>query len=167
MKWIVELAHNPLTLVCVRTIFSGVAVGMQVATLVCSSTGMPPAMIREAPINHCAVTHGPLPPVGTNGQPVITCGLATVAIAMPLTVTRGNGTVGCACPPCAHITVAFVWSKNPGMLLSCPGNFSRQFVKNLPCPSFSKRGLKFPPLKKGDTGGFGLTTFTSPPKRPC
>jgi len=33
-----------------------------------------------------------------NGQPVIMYGLAIVVIAMPLTVTRGNGTIGCAWP---------------------------------------------------------------------
>jgi hypothetical protein len=69
-------------------------VGTHVATLDCSKTGMPPAKIRVAPTSHCAVTQGPLPPVGTNGQPVTICGLAIVAIGLPLTVTRGNGING-------------------------------------------------------------------------
>jgi hypothetical protein len=71
MKWIIELAHNPLTLVCVRVTFSGVAVGVHVETLVCNNTGMPPAVIRAAPTSHCAVTHGPFPPGDEKGQPAI------------------------------------------------------------------------------------------------
>jgi hypothetical protein len=62
--------------------------------------------MRSAGTIHWAVTQGPLPPGGTNGQPVIMYWLATVVIGIPLTVTRGNGSNGCACPACAHITVA-------------------------------------------------------------
>src|SRR5713101_8334688 len=45
-----------------------------------------------------------------------------VTVGCPVTVTRGLGTVGCACPPCAHSTVAPTWSKNPGTgaSSSCP-----------------------------------------------
>jgi len=34
---------------------------------------------------------------------------------MPVTVTRGLGTVGCACPAWEQRTVAPTWSKKPGM----------------------------------------------------
>ena len=33
-------------------------------------------------------------------------GAVMVTVGMPLTSTRGFGTVGCACPPCAQSTVA-------------------------------------------------------------
>src|SRR5581483_8517725 len=107
MIWIIEVDHVPITLVCVRIIVSGVAVGTPVATVDCSNTGIPPAVTRTAPTSHGAVTQGPLPPWGTNGQPVIRCGRAMGATGLPLTVTRANGTIGCACPPWAHITKAF------------------------------------------------------------
>ena len=43
----------------------------------------------------------------TNGQPATTYGVrACVTTGCPLTSTRGMGAVGCAWPPCAHITVA-------------------------------------------------------------
>jgi len=86
---------------------TGVAVGVHVEVLVCNNTGMPPAVTRVAPTSHCAVTHGPFPPGDEKGQPVMVWRLAMVAIAMPLTVTRGNGVVSCACPPWVHITLAF------------------------------------------------------------
>ena len=49
-------------------------VGAQTATLVCVNTGCPLARTRVAPTTHCAVTHGPFPPGGTNGQPATTYG---------------------------------------------------------------------------------------------
>src|SRR5206468_2026833 len=91
------------------------AVGAQTATLVCSNTGAPPAKTRVAPTTHCAVTHGPLPAGGTNGQPAITYGLNIVAIGMSLNSTRGNGTAGCACPAWEHRTVAPACTRNPGI----------------------------------------------------
>src|SRR5579864_2821792 len=66
---------------------------------------------------HVAFTQGPLPPGGGGkAQPATMYGPATVTVGSPLTVTRGLGTVGVACPPCAHITVAPTCTRNPGIL---------------------------------------------------
>lgn len=39
-------------------------------------------------------------------HPAIIHGGGTWSAGWPLIITRGNGEVGCACPPCAQITVA-------------------------------------------------------------
>lgn len=39
-----------------------------------------------------------------------------VAMGMPETNTRGLGTVGMACPPCAHKTVAPIWRIGAGII---------------------------------------------------
>ena len=66
--------HVAMTRVCVTITFNGVPVGAQIATLVCVNTGCPLARTRVAATTHCAVTHGPFPPGGTNGQPATTYG---------------------------------------------------------------------------------------------
>jgi hypothetical protein len=68
--------HVAMTRVCVTITFNGVPVGAQIATLVCVNTGCPLARTRVAATTHCAVTHGPFPPGGTNGQPATTYGTA-------------------------------------------------------------------------------------------
>jgi hypothetical protein len=68
--------HVAMTRVCVTITFNGVPVGAQIATLVCVNTGCPLARTRVAATTHCAVTHGPFPPGGTNGQPAMTYGAA-------------------------------------------------------------------------------------------
>jgi hypothetical protein len=47
-----------------------------------------------------------LPAGGTKAHPATVYGAAMVAMGMPETMTRALGTVGNACPPCAHIIVA-------------------------------------------------------------
>src|SRR5689334_17361040 len=95
---------------------SGVPVGAQIAWLSSSSSGWPLEVTRVAELTNCAVTHGPLPAVGGGSvQPAITYGLAMVTVGMPLTVTRGLGTVGCAWPACEQSTVAPTWRRVPGM----------------------------------------------------
>jgi hypothetical protein len=66
--------HVAMTRVCVTITFSGVPVGAQTATLVCVNTGCPLAKTRVAATTHWAVTQGPFPPGGTNGQPATTYG---------------------------------------------------------------------------------------------
>src|SRR5580693_1892294 len=95
---------------------SGVPVGTHVATPVRIATGWPSDITCTAPTIHCAVTHGPFPAGGTNAQPATVHGAAMVAIGMPETMTRGLGTVGIACPPCAHITVAPMCRIGAGIL---------------------------------------------------
>jgi hypothetical protein len=67
-----SFAHMPVTRVCVTVISSGVPVGAQIAWLSNSSSGCPFDVTRTAPVIHCAVTHGPLPPGGTKAQPAMT-----------------------------------------------------------------------------------------------
>jgi hypothetical protein len=57
-----------VTRVCVTITFNGVPVGAHTATLVWVNTGCPLANTRAAATTHCAVTHGPFPPGGTNGH---------------------------------------------------------------------------------------------------
>jgi hypothetical protein len=71
VKWEINV-HVAMTRVCVTMTFNGVPVGAQSATLVCVNTGCPLARTRVAATTHCAVTHGPFPPGGTNGQPATT-----------------------------------------------------------------------------------------------
>jgi hypothetical protein len=70
------------------------------------TSGWPVDVTRVAPTDHCPVTHGPLPPGGTNAHPATAYGAAIVVAGMPETITRGLGTVGTAWPPCEHSTVA-------------------------------------------------------------
>jgi hypothetical protein len=77
-EWIIHLTHVAVTRVWVTITFNGVPVGAHTARLVCVNTGCPPASTRVAATTHCAVTHGPLPPGGTNGQPATTYGGACV-----------------------------------------------------------------------------------------
>jgi hypothetical protein len=94
-----------LTRVWVMAIINGVPVGAQIAWLLCTTSGWPLDMTRVVPINHCAVTHGPFA-VGGGGKvhPATTYGAVVNTVGWPLTVTRGFGAVGCACPACKHIT---------------------------------------------------------------
>jgi hypothetical protein len=80
-------------------------VGTQTAWLVCVMTGTPPAKTRVAPTTHCALTHGGVE-VLAKAQPATTKGVARVTMGWPLTVTLGNGAVGCAGPACMQVTTA-------------------------------------------------------------
>src|SRR5262249_22242743 len=103
--------------VCVTVMISGVPVGAQIAWLSSSSSGWAFEVTRVAAVIHCALTHGPFPATGGGkAQPATTYGATIVTVGCPDTVTRGFGAVGCAWPPCAHITVAPTCSKNPGIL---------------------------------------------------
>src|ERR1700722_20304853 len=85
------------------------------------TTGWPWDSTRTAPTIHCAVTQGPFPAGGTKAHPATAYGAATVAIGIPDTSTIGLGTVGIACPPCAHNTVAPMCKMGPGISsLSAP-----------------------------------------------
>src|SRR4051812_2714114 len=95
---------------------SGVPVGVQMAVLVCSSTGWPPAMTRTAELVYCAVTQGPLPAFGGGiAQPATAYVHEMVTAGWPLSSTRGIGAVGVAWPACEHSTVAPTWSNGPGI----------------------------------------------------
>src|SRR5439155_25317382 len=59
---------------------------------------------------------GPFAAVGGGSvQPATTYGDVISTVGWPLTVTRGLGTVGCACPACEHITCAPTWRRKPGI----------------------------------------------------
>src|SRR5580765_7530250 len=101
---------------CAATGINGVPVGKQVETPDWIAIGCPCDNTRTVPTIHCAVTQGPFPGGGTNAQPATAYGAAMVAIGMPETKTNGLGTVGTACPPCAHITVAPTCKIGPGTI---------------------------------------------------
>jgi hypothetical protein len=110
------LAHVAVTRVCVTVIISGVPVGTQSAWLSSNNKGCPFDVTRNADVMNCALTHGPLAAGGGgNAQPATRYGVLIVTVGMPFTVTRGLGTLGCAWPPCEHITVAPTWSTKPGI----------------------------------------------------
>jgi hypothetical protein len=96
----------------------GVPVGTQTAIPVMMTTGCPSDVTWTAPTDHWAVTQGPFPAGGTKAHPATMYGAAMVAMGMPDTVTRGLGTVGMACPPCEHKTVAPMCNMGPGMAKS-------------------------------------------------
>lgn len=95
------------TRVCVTAMINGVPVGAQVDVLLCTTNGCPFDRTRVVPLDHSAVTHGPLPlGGGGSAQPATTYGGVINTVGMPFTSTRGLGAVGWACPPCEHRTVA-------------------------------------------------------------
>lgn len=106
-----------MALVCATMGISGVPVGTHTARPVMIATGCPIEVTRIAPTTHSAVTQGPLPAGGMKAQPATTYGVAIVAIGMPVTVTRGLGAVGMACPPCEQRTVAPMCKIGPGMAI--------------------------------------------------
>jgi hypothetical protein len=60
-------------------------------------TGLPLARTRAAPVIHCALAHGGVEVVASE-HPATTYGVASVTTSCPLTLTRGESTVGCAIP---------------------------------------------------------------------
>jgi hypothetical protein len=91
----------------VELVIVGVPVGMQIAWLSNSNSGKPLEVTRTEPIMNCAVTHGPFPAGGGGmAQPATTYGAESVAAGIPESITCGLSTVGWACPPCAHMTIA-------------------------------------------------------------
>jgi hypothetical protein len=60
---------------------------------------------------------GPGPAGGgmTIGQPAMTTGGADIGTGTPIILTRGFGAGKLTMPPCAHITLAVVVSRNPGI----------------------------------------------------
>src|SRR5260370_37275376 len=102
--------------VCVAAMMSGVPVGAPTAMLLRITNGWPLDVTRTEPTVHCPVTQGPFAAGGGgNAQPATTYGAAIVTVGCPMTVTRGFGTVGCACPPGDHRTVAPTCTRNPGI----------------------------------------------------
>ena len=86
---------------------SGVAVGAQSDMLLCTTSGCPFDKTRTVPVSHCAVTQGPFAAGGGgNAQPATTYGAVVNTVGCPLTMTRGLGTVGWACPPWEQVTIA-------------------------------------------------------------
>jgi hypothetical protein len=72
---------------------------------------------RVAAVTNCAVTHGPFAPGGGgSAQPATSHGAGIVTLGWPLTVTRGFGTVACACPPCEQSTLTPTWMRKPGIV---------------------------------------------------
>lgn len=110
------MLYVPVTFVWVDKIRSGVPLGTHVAWLSKSTTGKLSDLTLTATVVHCAVTHGTGEPDTLNGHPVILYGAAMVTIGCSLILTRALNTVGCACPPCTHCTVASFVSKNPGIV---------------------------------------------------
>src|SRR5689334_17572723 len=105
-----------VTRIWLATISSGVAVGAHIAWLSKQSSGCPLEVTRIEPLTNCAVTQGPLAAGGGgNAQPAITQGADRLTVGCPLTVTRGLGTVACACPACEQSTVAPTWMRNPAI----------------------------------------------------
>src|SRR5579871_4929129 len=95
---------------------SGVPLGAQMAWLLSTTSGCPLDVTRVEPTSHCPLTQGPLAAGGGGrAQPATTYGAMIVTVGWPLTVTRGLGAVGCACPPCEHSTVAPTCTRNPGI----------------------------------------------------
>jgi hypothetical protein len=85
--------------VWVATMIRGVPVGVQIAWLLCTTSGWPFDMTRVVPVSHCAETQGPLPAVGGGKvQPATTNGAVVRTVGWPLTLTRGFGAVACAWP---------------------------------------------------------------------
>src|SRR5215472_4419451 len=113
--------YSALTRVCATSGSSGVPVGMQIAWLVVTSSGWPLEVTRAVPTTHCALTQGP-GAGGTNGHPATSHGAAIVTDGAPESSTLGFGTVGCACPPCRHITVAPSCNTSPGTIPPSPGD---------------------------------------------
>jgi len=85
------------------------------AWLSSNNTGIPITNTLTDAVTHWAVTQGTGAPATTKGHPATTYGAGCVVTGIPVTITLGAGVVGCACPPCAHSTVA-PWCKiGPGI----------------------------------------------------
>jgi hypothetical protein len=85
----------------------GVPVGAQTDELLCTTSGCPSESTRVVPESHWPVTQGPFAVGGGgNAQPAMTQGEEMSTLGAPLSMTRGLGTVGVACPPWEHSTCA-------------------------------------------------------------
>jgi hypothetical protein len=96
------MGYSAVTRVCVEATIVGVPVGVQIAWLLCTNTGMPIDVTRMAAVggSHWATTQGPLAiGGGGNAQPATVHGAPAVMMGMPITDTRGLGTVGWTMPP--------------------------------------------------------------------
>ena len=96
------MGHFAMTRIWVRLTITGVPVGVQMAWLLCTSTGMPIDVTRSDAVkgSHSATTQGPLAiGGGGNAQPATVHGAPAVIIGMPITNTRGLGTVAWTMPP--------------------------------------------------------------------
>lgn len=69
------------------------------ATPLMTTSGWPREVTRVVPVIHCAVTQGGMKAGGTPGQPATVHGAEMTREGMLLSVTRGLGAVGMACPP--------------------------------------------------------------------
>ena len=95
-----------MTRICVTSGISGVPVGEQIACPLCTSSGCPNEVTRVVPVIHWAVTQGGMAEGGTPGHPATVQGCGKRHDGMASSVTAAFGTVGIACPPCTHSTVA-------------------------------------------------------------
>jgi hypothetical protein len=82
-------------------------VGTQLLVPLEMRSAWPSEVTRNEAEVHCALTQGPFPAVGEGSvHPEMAQGEPIVTTAIPVTFTRGLGSEGTACPPCAHCTVA-------------------------------------------------------------
>jgi hypothetical protein len=94
----------------------GVPVGAHTDVLDWHNRGCPFDNTRVVPVIQVPVTQGPFAAGGGgNAQPAIAYTEVTSTLGAPPRSTRGFGTVGVACPPCEHVTVAPTCNKNPGI----------------------------------------------------
>src|SRR5690348_7427314 len=109
--------HIAVARIWLATTSNGVPVGTQIAWLSNNSNGCPLEVTRVAAVTNCALTQGPFAPGGGgSAQPTINHGAAIVTVGWPLTITRGFGVVGCACPACEQSTLAPTWRTKPGIV---------------------------------------------------
>jgi hypothetical protein len=97
----------------------GVPLGAQIDVLDCTSIGCPFESTRVVPVSHVPLTHGPFAAIGGgSAQPAITYGLLISTLGAPVSMTRGFGTVGMACPAWEQNTWAPTCTRNPGTVRS-------------------------------------------------
>src|SRR3954447_14905241 len=98
---------------------SGVPLGTDVPVLLATSSGLPSAITRVAPLVNCAVTHGgaPVVIVGNWQAATVYCVVSTTTGLPPIS-TRGTGVTGVPFPRCAHCTGDEMVRTGPGMVVS-------------------------------------------------
>jgi hypothetical protein len=106
MEGKIDVHHVPFTRICVATMLTPVPFGTQIAWLSWSRSGIPLDRTRVAAVTHCAVTQGTGDPLTLNMHPAMVHGFGCCTVAWLETLTRGFGTVACACPVCMQSTVA-------------------------------------------------------------
>ena len=125
---VLSLLHIPLTRACPAKLTGingrGGAGGMFITgpvMLVWHSNGWPMDFTLMVIVGgrNVAVMHGVGPgPAGggtTIAQPAIINGAEAIGTGVPLSMTRGLGAVGVACPPCIQVTTQLIVNKYPGI----------------------------------------------------